>query len=170
MGVTAKIRYFEVFNRHKTKSQKSKSGSKLKCGHSSKKSGPKTPKISGKSGRDIHQFFARGSFSPVKSNPVKRPQSSSVNSKRIATITRPLESPGQTLSDKTCSKLSDFISNLEKNVTLAQNRAISEPDSDIIANGGKVEKLKSVFEILMSKKGGDADRKTPGKSRKKHAI
>ena len=40
----------------------------------------------------------------------------------------------------------------------------------IFANGGKVEKLKSAFEILMSKNGGDTVRKTPEKSRNKHDI
>ena len=50
---------------------------------------------------------------------------------------------------------------------LAQNRAISESDSDRFANGGRVEKLKSAFEILMSKNVGDTARKTPGKSRRR---
>ena len=168
LGVKAKIKYFEVFNRHKSKSPKSKSDSKLKCSHSSKKSGPKTPKIAVKTGGDIRRFFARESFSPIKSSPVKRLQSGFVNSNRKVTITRPLKSTGQTLSDKNSSKLSGVISNIEENVILAQNRAISESDSDRFANGGRVEKLKSAFEILMSKNVGDTARKTPGKGRRKH--
>ena len=78
-----------------------------------------------------------------------------------------MKSAGQTLSDKNSSKLSGFISNLEENVILAQNRAISESDLDSSANGGRVEKLKSAFEILMSKNVGDTARKTPGKSRRR---
>ena len=98
------------------------------------------------------------------SSPVKRLQTGFVISSEKVTKTMRLRPK---LSLNSSNKVACVMSNLEDNVSLAQKGAFSEADSDHIAKGGKVNELKSAFEILMRSRGGDTLRKTPGKRTKK---
>ena len=76
---------------------------------------------------------------------------------------RPIRPQNGLLGEKVTNRVNSLMANSDLNFSLAPNRAISDVELDSSAKGGRVEVLKSAFEVLMSGKAGDTRRKTPGK-------
>ena len=70
-GVTSKIKYFEVFNKHDKKSPNSKKSPKSKVKSARNIPTPKPPNSARESTGDIRLFFTREYFSAEKSGPAK---------------------------------------------------------------------------------------------------